>query len=149
MLTDLKTDLTRVVEPLVTAEGFDLIEIKLARFKRSYRVQVFVDIDGGVTIDHCAHLSGVIGAALDVVDMIAGAYILEVSSPGLDRPLRSARDFRRKLGSRVEILTLIDGRETTVTGTLTGMEDDAITLTDDDGPRIVALADIRQGKVIF
>jgi ribosome maturation factor RimP len=149
MLTDLKTDLTRVIEPIVTAEGFDLIEMKLARFKRSYRVQVFVDIDGGVTIDHCAHLSSVVGAALDLVDMIAGAYILEVSSPGLDRPLYLARDFRRKIGDRVEIRALIDGRETTVTGTLTGVENDTITLAGDGGTRTLALADIRQGKVIF
>jgi len=149
MLTDLKTDLTRMIEPIVGAEGFDLVEIKLARFKRSYRVQVFVDIDGGVTIDHCAHLSGVVGAALEAADMIAGAYVLEISSPGLDRPLYSARDFRRKIGDRVEIRALIDGRETTVTGTLTGVENDEITLSADDGARTFALADIRKGKVLF
>jgi ribosome maturation factor RimP len=149
VLTDLKSDLARVIGPIVSAEGFDLVEVKLARFKRSYRVQVFVDIDGGVTIDHCALLSSLVGAALDLVDMVAGAYILEVSSPGLDRPLHTAQDFRRKIGVRIEIQILKDGRETTVTGTLTGVENDEIMLSGDTGVQTIALADVRQGKVII
>ncbi len=149
MLTDLKTDLTRVIEPIVTAEGFDLVELKLARFKRSYRVQVFVDLDGGVTIDHCAHLSSLVGAALDLVDMMAGTYILEVSSPGLDRPLHTARDFRRKIGVRIEVQIIEDGRETAVTGTLTGVDNDEVMLAGETGVRTIPLADVRQGKVII
>lgn len=149
MLTDLKTDLTRLIEPIVIAEGFDLVEIKLARFKRSYRVQVFIDIDGGVTIDHCAHLSNPICAALDLVDMIAGAYILEVSSPGLDRPLHTARDFRRRIGERIEVRIVQGGREAAVTGTLTGVEDDILALEGETGVLAIALADVRQGKVII
>lgn len=149
MLTDLKTDLTRVIEPIVEAEGFDLVEVKLARFKRSYRVQVFVDIDGGVTIAHCAHLSNLIGAALDLVDMITGAYILEVSSPGLDRPLHNAREFRRRIGERIEVQIVMDGREATVKGTLTGVENDTLALTAETGVLAIALADVQQGKVII
>jgi ribosome maturation factor RimP len=149
MLTDLKTDLIRVIEPVIVAEGFELVELKLARYKRSYRVQVFIDIDGGVTIDHCAHMSNLIGAALDLVDMIAGAYILEVSSPGLDRPLHTARDFRRRIGERVEVRVIENGREAMVTGTLTGVENDTLALENETGVLAVALTDVRQGKVII
>jgi ribosome maturation factor RimP len=149
MLTDLKTDLTRVIEPIVETEGFDLVEVKLARFKRSYRVQVFIDIDGGVTIEHCAHLSNLVGAALDLVDMIAGAYILEVSSPGLDRPLHTARDFRRRIGERIEVRIVADRRETTVKGTLTGVENDTLALVGETGVLVIALVDVQQGKVII
>jgi ribosome maturation factor RimP len=149
LVRDLKTEIETAVEPILTQEGFCLVETKLARFKRNYRVQIFVDSDRGVTIDDCAYLSRLIGSALDVTDIIDGSYILEMSSPGLDRPLHTSRDFRRKIGQRVEILMFKDGHESTLSGMLTGIEDEILTLSDGNGTVRIALPDVRQGKEII
>jgi len=146
---DVKTEIQTMVEPILAGEGFFLVEIKLSRYKRNYRVQIFVDSDHGVTIDDCTHLSRLIGSALDVADMIDGSYVLEISSPGLDRPLHSPRDFQRKIGQQVEILIYRDGQESTLSGTLTGINDDILTLSDGNGAVQVAVSDIREGKVII
>ncbi len=149
MMTDLKTDLTLLIEPIAEGEGFDLVEIKLARFKRSYRVQVFIDIAGGITIAHCARLSSLIGTALEVADLIPGPYVLEVSSPGLDRPLRSAREFERKIGQRVRIVHVENSAENTTDGLLTTVAKGTLTLSNDDGTVEIALTKVLEGKVII
>ena len=149
LVRDLKTEIETTVEPILSGEGFCLVEIKLARYKQNYRVQVFVDSDHGVTIDDCARLSKLVGSALDVADIIDSRYVLEMSSPGLDRPLQDSRDFRRTIGRRMEVLVFRDGRESTLLGTLTGMDDEVLTLSDGNDAIRIALSDIRQGKIII
>lgn len=149
MLKDLKTDIERLVQPILEQEGYDLVEIKLSRYKKNFRLQIFVDSDHAVTLGECAHLSRLVGTALDTDDVIESRYVLEISSPGLDRPLHSDRDFRRRIGDDIEVILIEDGSDKTVTGTLTGVQDNMLCLSGDKGEIKVPLTAVRQGKIIF
>ena len=149
MLKDLKTEIEQLVEPILTQDGFDLVEIKLSRYNKNLRLQIFVDSDHGVTLDECANLSRLVGTAFDTSDVIESKYILEISSPGLDRPLLNDRDFRRRIGENVEILMTEEGQDKTVAGTLTGIHDNILYLSGEAGEIKVPLVDVRQGKIIL
>lgn len=149
MLKDLKSDIERLVEPILGQEGFDLVEIKLSRYKKNFRLQIFVDSDHGVTLDECANLSRLVGAALDTGDVIESRYVLEVSSPGLDRPLHNYRDFRRRIGDDMEIIVIEDGRDKKIAGTLTDVQDDILYLSGKKGDMKIPLTAVRQGKLII
>jgi ribosome maturation factor RimP len=149
MLKDLKTEIEKIVEPILTQEGYDLVDIKLSRFKRNYRLQIFVDSDHGITIDDCAFLSRLVGTALDTTDVIQNRYILEISSPGLDRPLHSDRDFKRKIGEAMAVDVIEDGRERTVRGTLASVENDVLVLNGENGEEKIFLSNVRQGRIIL
>jgi len=101
-----------LVERIVESEGMELIEVECHRMKSRWLVRLFIDKDGGVTVDDCARISDQVGDVLDVYDIPTGPYNLEVSSPGLDRPLVRDKDFVKYKGSRIKVRTngLIDGK---------------------------------------
>lgn len=84
------------IEPLLHAHGAELVELQLQPQKGRWLVRIFVDAEDGVSLEDCQLLSLEIGQLLDAEELIPSSYVLEVSSPGLDRPLRSPRDFRRQ-----------------------------------------------------
>ncbi|HLA28490.1 MAG TPA: ribosome maturation factor RimP [Syntrophales bacterium] len=90
-----------LAEPVVEAEGMELILVECLRMKSRWIVRLYMDKEGGVTLDDCAEISNQLGDILDVNDIPPGQYILEVSSPGLDRPLHRAKDFLKYKGSNV------------------------------------------------
>ncbi len=95
---------TDFVEPLLQAQGFDLVELQLQQRKGRWLVRVFVDVEGGISLEDCHRLSLELGQVFDAEDLIPAPYVLEVSSPGLDRPLRTAQDFRRQLQHLVTVI---------------------------------------------
>ncbi len=120
-----------LLEPIIVREGFELVEVEWLRQGSAWVLRVFVDRPGGVTIDHCQELSRTIEPVLDVEDFIEPAYDLEVSSPGLDRPLRKPEDFARFAGQRVHVKTYgpietATGPRKSWTGTLRGFGDGAV-----------------------
>ncbi len=149
MLGDLKTKIEKVIRPILTDQYFDLLEIKLLRYRKNYRLQVFIDSDDGVKLDDCARISGLLGTALDITDFMDDGYILEISSPGVDRPFRSEVDFRRRIGRNVRIDLIADGYEKTIQGILTKVNNEALMLSGKEGTIEVALANIRQGREII
>jgi ribosome maturation factor RimP len=100
-------NITDIIEPLLQAQGFEIVELQLRQRKGSWLVRVFVDAEGGISVDDCRTLSFEIGQALDAEDLIPESYVLEVSSPGLDRPLRTPRDFRRQYHHMVTVFLRI------------------------------------------
>ena len=149
MIQDLKNDIEELVEPILSEDGFELVEVKLSRYKKRYRLQIFIDTEKGVLLDECARLSGLIGTALELTDFMDDGYILEVSSPGLDRPLCNDRDFRRNIGAKVRVFMAENGREKTVQGTIAGIEDENLVLSRKSGRVEIALRDVKQGKLII
>lgn len=95
-----------LAEPLAQGMGFEVIEVRYAKEGGDWYLRVYIDKRGGIMIDDCERLSKEYSDALDREDFIAGSYILEVSSPGLDRPLKTEADFRRYEGERVDIVML-------------------------------------------
>lgn len=114
MQLDERTERIRqLVEPLARAEGLELVGVDFQGGKRgAARLAVYLDRPGGVTVEELAALSRQLGDLLDVHDLIEGRYVLEVSSPGLDRLLSRPEHFRQVVGGRVRVRTRepIDGR---------------------------------------
>jgi len=87
---------TETITPLLHMQGAELVELQLSPQKGRWLVRVYVDAEGGISLEDCRQLSLEIGQVLDAEELIPTSYLLEVSSPGLDRPLRTPRDFRRQ-----------------------------------------------------
>ena len=115
-----------LVEPLVLHAGMELLGVEYA----GSRLVLTIDKPGGVTVDDCAHVSRIVGDLLDIKDPVPGRYNLEVSSPGINRPLTREEDFTRFAGEKIVLKTKdpINGRRR-FKGTLEGMEDGLIRLS--------------------
>jgi ribosome maturation factor RimP len=92
-----------LAEPVVEAEGMELVLVECLKMKSRWVVRLFLDKEDGITLDDCAVVSNQLGDILDIHDVPPGAYTLEVSSPGLDRPLDRDRDFLRYRGAEVSV----------------------------------------------
>ncbi len=97
-------ELRKTCLPLLSKQGIELVELGIARERGSLVLRFLVDKAGGITLDECARLNQEISRLLDAQDIVQESCVLEVSSPGLDRPLRSTRDFQRCLGQLVKIV---------------------------------------------
>ena len=100
---DYETKIRELAEPVVEAEGMELIYAECLKMKTRWVVRLFLDKEGGVTLDDCAAISDQLGDIFDVHDVPPGRYTLEVSSPGLDRPLERDKDFLKYRGADVFI----------------------------------------------
>jgi ribosome maturation factor RimP len=107
-----QTHLWELFEPVVNGMGFDLIEIEHFPNPKHGVLRLYIDKEGGVTVDDCSAVSHQISALIDVEEPIRGKFNLEISSPGLDRPLRRLQDFQRFTGSMVKLKTMmpLDGQ---------------------------------------
>ena len=123
------TTIQGFTEPLVADLGMELVEIQFRREGHGWVLRLFIDKEGGVTIDDCATVSRQVSAYLEVEDLIAHAYHLEVSSPGLERPLRKREDFIR-YADRLARIKLREpmGELKVLVGTLLGLEGDTVVL---------------------
>lgn len=116
-------------EPLLTDMGMELVEIQFRREGYGWVLRFFIDKEGGISIDDCATVSREISAYLEVEDLIDHAYHLEVSSPGLERPLKKRTDFTRFADRLVRIkLREPLGEQKVLVGTLLGLEGDTVVL---------------------
>jgi len=93
----------QLLEPVLARDGFDLVEVEWQREGGSWVLRLYVDKPGGIGVDDCQSASRLVETILDVEDFIEPAYSLEVSSPGLERPLRKPEDFKRFAGQRAKI----------------------------------------------
>jgi len=136
--------LLQLLEPAVSATGFDLEDVTVSPAGKRRVVRVVVDADGGVDLDEVADVAKAVSAVLDEhPDLIDGAYTLEVTSPGVDRPLTQPRHWRRAAGRLVKA-TLADE---TVTGRVTGATDTEATLDVDGTPRTLLQAEVTKAVV--
>jgi ribosome maturation factor RimP len=121
----------RLLEPIIVREGFELVEVEWAREGAAWVLRLYLDRPGGVNVDQCQELSRTVEPVLDVEDFIEPTYSLEVSSPGVNRPLRKPADFERFAGQRAHVKTYgpIDtpgGPRKNWTGTLRGFKEGAV-----------------------
>jgi ribosome maturation factor RimP len=139
-----------VVAPLADGLEAELLDVEVKGQPGRRVVRLVTDADGGLDIDVIAELSRRAGDALDEADVVAGSYTLEVSSPGVDRPLRRPRDFARNVGRDVRVVRTDEAegpRE--VTGTLVGATDEALTLRVAGDEVTVPLGDVEHGKLVL
>lgn len=139
MREDVLTQIERLVTPILDDLAFELVDLQLRNEGKQMALSVFIDKPDGVTLDDCVTVSREVGAILEIEDPIKSAYRLEVSSPGLDRPLKKAADFERFAGQKIKLKTrsLLDPDQRghcrkTFVGTLLGLQDDQVRLELDD-----------------
>ena len=101
--TEVEELCTNLVTPIIDDNGFELVDVEYVKEGSDYYLRVYADKEGGINIDDCVMISRALEAKLDEVDKIPDAYILEVSSPGLTRPLKKEKDFARSIGKLVEV----------------------------------------------
>ena len=125
---------TELIQPVVEANGVELFDVDYMKEGSDWYLRVYIDKEGGITVDDCEVISRLLGEWLDKEDFIEDSYILEVSSPGLGRPLKKEKDFARSIGKDVEIrLYKAIDKQKEFTGTLTSYDADSVTLTMEDG----------------
>jgi ribosome maturation factor RimP len=144
----LKEQISALISAPIEGEGFEVIELRLSRFRGRGRLQLFIDSDNGVKIDDCVRISKLVEPIIDASSLFRYGYVIEVSSPGLDRPLQAARDFRRRIGEKVEIF-FNDTELAPFRGELIGANEQHIELQTGEGKSRYSLVDVRMGKIIF
>ena len=133
---DILEKVRAIASPLAAQDGLELVEVEFGGGGGRQTLRLFIDKPGGVSLDDCSNISHALSAALDVEEPVAGAYDLEVSSPGLDRPLRTAEHFQKYAGQKIRLKTFgpiaeAENRKTFV-GVLKGYEEQQV-LVDVDG----------------
>src|SRR5271170_1033347 len=137
-----------VVEPVVTAAGMDLETVRVTAAGRRRLLRVVVDSDHGVSLDDAATISRDLSAALDSVAVMGDfPYTLEVSSPGVDRPLTERRHWRRAVGRLVKVAVTDSGGSWPVSGRVSAADTDTVTLDIDGAPRRFGYANLGAGAV--
>ncbi len=145
-----RMDLEALVRPVVESMGLDLVEATFRREGGRRVLRVTVDREGGIDLDTIAAASQRVSRRLDVEDFAPGAYTLEVSSPGVERPLRAPADFVRRIGERVRVRTArpVDGARTH-TGVIAAAGEDSVTVATEAGERTLRYGDISSARTVF
>ena len=94
-----------LLQPLVDAHGFELVDVEYVKEAGNWYLRAYIDKPGGIAVDDCEVISRALSDKLDEEDYIEDSYILEVSSPGLGRPLKKDKDFQRSIGKEIEVRT--------------------------------------------
>ena len=122
------------ITPVLEQHQFELVDVEYVREVGVWYLRCYIDKEGGITVDDCEIISRLLGEWLDKEDFIEDSYILEVSSPGLGRPLKKEKDFARSIGKDVEIrLYKAIDKQKEFTGALTSYDADSVTITMEDG----------------
>ena len=146
----IESRVAHVVEPVLEGMGFELVDVSYLSRQGRWVLVIYIDKTGGVTIDDCVKVSREIGYHIDVEDMIDNKYVLEVSSPGLDRPLTREKDFVRGLGRKIKVktVTALRGQRHFV-GRLMRFENGMIHLEIEGSTVALPLHDVDRANVVY
>jgi len=127
-----------LARPVVEKEGLELVDLEYKKEGKRWMLRVFIDGPEGISHDECVRVTRALEPVLEEEDPIPHGFVLEVSSPGLDRPLKRDRDFERARGKKVEIKTFgpLVNKQKTLRGTLLGLADKDLRLELEDGSKI-------------
>lgn len=133
---ELRTE--QLLEPIVSEQGFEVVDVEYVKEGSNWYLRAYVDKPGGITINDLELVSRALSEKLDEEDFIPDAYILEVSSPGLGRPLKKEKDFARSLGEEIEVrLYRAVNKQKEFVGLLKAYDKEGFTIETEDGDEIV------------
>ena len=145
---EVKQTVSNLVEQPLRAEGYELADVVVSRYKTATTIRLFVYGAHGVTIEECARLSKMVGGLIDGTELFENGYTLEVSSPGLDRPLSTLRDYKYRVGETVRI-DFVDQARKRLTAEIVSVGDDRVEFGLNDEVIGIGLAEIKQAKIVF
>ncbi len=137
-----------IVDSILLNEGMELVEIEYRRESKGWVLRLYIDKAGGVRLDDCTHISQEVGRSLDVEDFIAIPYTLEVSSPGLTRPLKKEKDFMKYRNQIIKVKTIhpIENRRQ-FKGKLLGISENRIEIEMDGGVFQITLSNVAKANL--
>ncbi|BFL46780.1 ribosome maturation factor RimP [Lactonifactor longoviformis] len=140
-----------ILLPIVASHRFELVDVEYVKEGSNWYLRAYIDKEGGITVDDCEVVSRAFSDKLDEEDFIEEAYIMEVSSPGLGRPLKKEKDYARSMGKELEIRTYrAIQKEKEFYGILKAYDDNSVTISRDDGTEMVfQKADIALIRLAF
>ena len=132
-----------LLQPLVDSHGFELVDVEYVKEAGNWYLRAYIDKPGGITVNDCEDVSRAFSDILDEQDFIEDSYIMEISSPGLDRPLKKEKDFKRSLGKLVEIRTYRPiEKQKEFCGILNAYDSNSVTIDEDGTERTFDKKDI-------
>lgn len=138
------------ITPVLEQHHFELVDVEYVREVGVWYLRCYIDKEGGIAVDDCEVISRLLGDWLDQEDFIEDSYILEVSSPGLGRPLKKDKDFERSLGEEVELrLYKPRNRQKEFTGILKAYDKDTVTLEMDGAEEVFERGEIALIRLAF
>ncbi|MBW1829958.1 MAG: ribosome maturation factor RimP [Deltaproteobacteria bacterium] len=142
--------ISHLVEPLIDEMGFELVDIEYLSERGRWVLRIYADRKGGITLDDCARVSRELGNFIDVKDVIQHEYVLEVSSPGLNRPLKKEKDFLRAVGKKVKVKMFVPlkGRRR-FTGLLKKYQEMNLYLEVDNNLVLLPLQDVEKANLVY
>ncbi|MEE1197222.1 MAG: ribosome maturation factor RimP [Lachnospiraceae bacterium] len=123
-----------LLTPILDSFGFELVDVEYVKEGSNWYLRGYIDKEGGITVEDCVDVSRIFNDKLDEADFIEDSYIMEISSPGLGRPLKKEKDYARSMGKELEIRTYrAVNREKEFYGILTAYDTDSVTIEIEDG----------------
>lgn len=148
MIETLKIEIKELLTEPLRKNGTEIVDLVLSRYKNNVTMKLFIYTDKKSNIDECAKVSRLVGEILEGTDYFNSGYILEVSSPGLDRPLTTMLDFKYRAGEKVKII-FRDSNKKKITAEILGIENETILFKNDEGEFKIELPDIEQATIMF
>ncbi len=141
---------SNIVEPVLDEMGFELVEIEYLYENGRWVLRIYADKSGGIKLDECARVSREVGDLIEIKDLIKQEYVLEVSSPGLNRPLKKERDFLWAIGKKVKLKMIkpIDGRRR-FKGCLVKFQEGNLYLEIDTHVFSLAFKDVEKANLVY
>ena len=127
-MIDFTEKVKELLEPILLYEGIELVDIEVKKQKNGHLLRIFIYKTGGINIDDCENVSEQLSRILEVEDIFPGKYLLEVSSPGLDRPLKTQKDFKRCIGELVNVEIDEDEKNKRIFGKVIDVTDSSVVL---------------------
>ena len=143
-----KEQLLELLEKPLEGQGAYIADLVISKFMHNTTVRFFVYTENGATLDECAKISRFIGDKIEELDMYEAGYMLEVSSPGLDRKLTKEIDFKYRVGEKVKI-TFSDPSRKATTAEILSSENGVVKFENSDGSFETALAEIENAKIVY
>lgn len=148
MKVDVKQTVSDLADTILADEPYEMADIAISQYKKLMTIRFYVYGENGVTIDECARLSKILGEAIDCAGLFDDDYILEVSSPGLDRPLTRMRDYKYRVGETVRV-EFLDKKRKRFHGEIVGASDERVEFKVAEEVITVDLADIKTAQIVF
>ncbi|TET93819.1 MAG: ribosome maturation factor RimP [Candidatus Zixiibacteriota bacterium] len=148
MFEDIKQQFLDLIEKPLQQEGCELVDVVLSRYRNNWTLRLFIFSDNGTTIYECARISRIVRDIIEGTTLFESGYTLEVSSPGLDRPLTTARDFKHRVGEKVRI-EFVDPHVKEGTAEIVSATDREVQFKNGTGVFTVGLAEIEKATIVF
>jgi ribosome maturation factor RimP len=141
--------LTALVEPVVVDLQLELVELQYRQEQHGWVIRIIIYAEDGITIEHCKKVSKEVGYLLDVEDFIPNKYHLEVSSPGLDRPLTTPRDFERNIDRKITVTLADEDEIISTSGTILKVQGEMITLLTDSEEIEFRYTEVKKARLVI